>query len=166
MIIESDRAPARNISAGAGREHLLTNMKKQTKILISIAAIIAVILVMAGIYTAFGPRAQVQAGTKAYTVTVVAADESTQTYEGTTDAEYLRGLMDELQAAGDFTYEGTDSDYGLYISAINGETADYDADGAYWAINVNGEYGQYGADSQPIADGDAFEFVYETYAAE
>lgn len=139
-------------------------MRHKNKIIFGIAVIIVIILAMMGIYAVFGPKAQV--GTKAYTVTVVSADESTQTYEGTTDAEYLRGLMDELQETGAFSYEGSDSAYGLYITTINGETADYDADGAYWSIYVNGAYGQYGADAQPVADGDAFQFVYETYAAE
>lgn len=141
-------------------------MKNNRKILLGIAALVVVILVMACVYAAFGPGAQVQTGTKAYTVTVVSADESTQTYEGFTDAEYLRGLIDELQAAGEFTYEGIDTDYGIYITAINGETADYDADGAYWAIYVNGVYGMYGTDIQPVADGDTFEFVYEIYPAQ
>ena len=70
--------------------------------------------------------------------------------------------MDELTENDEFTYEGTDSDYGIMINTINGVTADYNVDGAYWAIYVNGEYGQYGADTQPVADGDAFQFVYET----
>ena len=82
--------------------------------------------------------------------------------EGTTDAEYLKEVMDELTENDEFTYEGTDSDYGIMINTINGVTADYNVDGAYWAIYVNGEYGQYGADTQPVADGDAFQFVYET----
>ena len=70
--------------------------------------------------------------------------------------------MDELKEDG-FTYEGSDSDYGLFINSINGLEANYDTDGAYWAIYVNGDYGQYGADSQPVADGDSFGFVYEVY---
>ena len=46
------------------------------------------------------------------------------------------------------------------INKINGQSAVYDTDGAYWSIYVNGEYGQYGADSQPVNDGDAFKFEY------
>ena len=51
--------------------------------------------------------------------------------------------------------------YGIMISTINGETADYATDGAYWALYVNGEYGMYGADSQPVADGDKYTWTYE-----
>lgn len=136
------------------------NMNKNKKIIAAVVAVIAVIVVFLGVYKVFGPKTQT--GEKAYTVEVTAADGSTKTYEGRTDAEYLSGLMDELQEAGDFSYEGTSSDYGLFITAINGETADYDKDGAYWAIYVNGEYGQYGADQQPVADGDSFRFAYES----
>ena len=80
-------------------------MNKNKKIIAAVVAVIAVIVVFLGVYKVFGPKAQT--GEKAYTVEVTAADGSTKTYEGRTDAEYLSGLMDELQEAGDFSYEGT-----------------------------------------------------------
>ena len=52
------------------------------------------------------------------------------------------------------------------ISHTRGATADYDAYGAYWSIYVNDEYGQYGADQQPVADGDTFKLCYEVYQAQ
>ena len=64
---------------------------------------------------------------------------------------------------GDLTIDAEESAYGLYIKGVNGLTADYAADGAYWGIYVNGEYGQFGIESQPVADGDAFSLVYEKY---
>ena len=67
--------------------------------------------------------------------------------------------MDELKAKGDFTYEGTDGEYGLYIDSVNALKADYNVDKAYWAIYVNGEYGQLGADTQPVNDGDSFKLA-------
>jgi len=71
-----------------------------------------------------------------------------------------------MKKDGDFTYEGSTSEYGLYIISINGLTPDYEKDGAYWSIYVNGEYGQYGADAQPVADGDTYRFAYEVYVPE
>ena len=68
--------------------------------------------------------------------------------------------MDELGDQG-FSYEGTDSDYGIMISSINGVTADYATDGAYWSLYVNDEYGMYGADAQPVTDGDKYTWKYE-----
>ncbi len=137
-------------------------MKKQTKIIISVVAVLAVIAILAGVYFALAPKAQ--QGSKSVTVEVVDDKGTTKPYTIKTDAEFLSQVMDELTAEGDFSYEGTDGDYGLYITAINGVTADYDADGAYWSILVNDEYGMFGADSQPVADGDDFKFVYEVYA--
>ena len=68
--------------------------------------------------------------------------------------------MDELSDQG-FSYNGSDSEYGIMIEEINGEQAIYAVDGAYWALYVNGEYGNYGADSQPLADGDTYTWTYE-----
>ena len=70
--------------------------------------------------------------------------------------------MDELAGAGDFSYEGEEGAYGIMIQTVNGVTADYNKDGAWWGIYVNGNAGEYGADSQPVNDGDSFALRYET----
>ena len=98
-------------------------------------------------------------GEKAYTLEVVSQDGSSRTYEAVTAQEFLKGAMDELSEAQDFSY-GED---GGFIVTINDERADYNEDNAYWAIYVNGEYGQYGVDEQPVADGDAFKLAFETF---
>ena len=46
---------------------------------------------------------------------------------------------------------------------VNGVTADFNVDSAYWSVTVNGEYGIFGIDSQPVADGDAFQLIYTVY---
>ena len=79
-------------------------------------------------------------------------------YEARTDKEYLGEVFDEIDG---LTVEGTESTYGLYIETVNGLAADYDTDGAYWSLYVNGEYGSNSADSQPITDGDAYTIKYE-----
>ena len=43
---------------------------------------------------------------------------------------------------------------------MDGETADYDTDGAYWAFYQGGEYASLSVDQTPIQDGDAFSLVY------
>lgn len=95
---------------------------------------------------------------KHITLTVTYEDGSSDSYEIDTDAEYLKDAIDATVELG-----GTESDYGFYITSVNGVEADYDADGAYWAIYVNDEYGSYGVDSQPVTDGDSFALVYEVY---
>lgn len=144
----------------------MANEKKSSKLPIVIAAAVLVIAASVFALVYFLNKPKTVEGTKAYTVAVVDKDGNSKEYTGKTDAEFLRGLMDELTAGGDFSYAGDDSDYGLYITTINGVTADYNADGAYWSIYVNEEYGQFGADAQPVNDGDSFKFVYEVYQAE
>ena len=70
--------------------------------------------------------------------------------------------MDELSEKDkNFSYSGTTGSYGLMIETINGERAVYDKDGAYWSLYVNDEYGEYGADSQSVTDGDKYTWKYE-----
>ena len=118
-------------------------------------------LAMFGIYKLVSPKTA--EGTKSVTVEVVDDNGDIKAYGKKTDAEYLKDLMDELMKTTDFSYEGGDGQFGLYITAINGLEAIYENDGAYWAIYVNGEYGSYGADQQPVNDGDTFRFAYEKY---
>ena len=100
-------------------------------------------------------------GQKAYTLEV-SDGIKTIWYSGKTDSEYLSGLLDELKQTGDFDYESTVGEYGLYIISVNGVRAD-DNLKTYWAIYVNDEYGQYGVDSQPVTDGDSYVLKLESY---
>lgn len=56
---------------------------------------------------------------------------------------------------------GEDSEYGLYVKTVDGNTLDYDKDGKYWAFYVNGSYGTSGVDTTPINPGDTYEFRAE-----
>lgn len=56
--------------------------------------------------------------------------------------------------------EGDQSEYGLYIKTVNGIRADYDLDGAYWAISKDGELTPTGADTTAISDGEHYELTY------
>ena len=97
------------------------------------------------------------------TVEVKDADGNVSAYTGKTDAENLYDAIADVEGV---TLDGYESDYGFYITAVNGITADFETDGAYWSIYVNGEYGAYGVESQPVADGDTYTFAYEVYVAE
>ncbi|MBP5555848.1 MAG: DUF4430 domain-containing protein [Lachnospiraceae bacterium] len=97
-------------------------------------------------------------GSKNIVIEVKDSEGNVTTYDVTTDAEFLRQAMDEAEG---LTYEGTDSEYGMMVEVVNGEQAIYAEDNAYWAFYVNGEYGNYGIDSQPVTDGDTYSIVYE-----
>ena len=99
------------------------------------------------------------AGNKNIIIEVKSADGSIVTYEVSTNADFLRQAMDEAEG---LTYDGTESEYGMMVETVNGEKAVYAEDNAYWAFYVNGEYGQYGIDSQPVNDGDTYSIVYES----
>ena len=101
-------------------------------------------------------------GSKNIVVEVTKEGGATEEYKLSTDAEYLRIAMDELVAQGSgFSYDGTDGEYGIMIEYINRERASYTEDNAYWALYVNGEYGQNGCDTQPVMDGDVYAWKYE-----
>lgn len=130
-------------------------MKKSLKIILGVTGVVALVAALVTVWMIFG--AKPQSGAKEITIEVInSADESIM-YEVNTDAEYLRQAMDEAEG---LTYDGTESEYGMMVSTVNGEVADYNVDGSYWSFYVNGEYCNYGIDTQPVADGDAFVIEY------
>ena len=133
--------------------------KSNKKLIIGIVALVAVVAILAVVFIVFKPGTS--KGAKAVTIEVTDNNEQTTSYNVNTDAEYLSEVFDEID---DLVVEGTTSEYGLYIDTVNGVTADFNVDGAYWAIYVNGDYGMYGADQQPVTDGDTYSLVYTVYA--
>ncbi len=51
---------------------------------------------------------------------------------------------------------GSNSEYGLMIESVNGQTVTWENDGKYWAIYVNGEYATTGINSISINPGDEY----------
>ena len=135
--------------------------KKNNKgVIIGAVLLAALVVVFAIVYMAFKPATH--AGSKQIVIEVKGSDGNTKDYELSTDAEYLIQAMDELVNDGsEFTYSGTDGEYGLMVEVINDEKAVYAENGAYWALYVNGEYGSLGAADQPVADGDTYMWAYE-----
>ena len=99
---------------------------------------------------------QTEAGEKHITITVTDAEGASKRYPVDTDAEYLKEAAESV-----LTLDGEETANGYTVYSINGVTADYRTEHVYWAIYVNGDYGNYAIDRQPIADGDAYAFVYE-----
>ena len=67
-------------------------------------------------------------------------------------------LADALTAVG--LVDGEVSIYGLYMTVVNGITADYDVDQSYWGFYKDGEYMTTGVDATAIMDGEHYELVY------
>jgi FlaG/FlaF family flagellin (archaellin) len=126
------------------------------KIVLGIALVVVLAVIFCVVYSQFGPKTA--AGSKSITIEVIDNAQQSTVYDVKTDAEYLRQAMEES----DLEFSGTESDYGMMVETVNGVTADYNADGAYWAFYVDGEYCQYGIDSQPVEDGQAYQIIYTT----
>ena len=95
--------------------------------------------ILAGLYFLF--RADPPEGDKTVTVKVVHADQSEKEFTYETDDEYLGELLTE-----EGLVEGETSEYGMYITKVDGEQAVFETDNAYWALYENGEYASTGAD--------------------
>ena len=95
-------------------------------------------------------------GAVAFTVEVQGADGKTVTFTVNTDEETVGAALLKLGVIA-----GDDSEYGLYVKTVNGETADYDTDGTYWAFYVNGEYAMTGVDATTLEAGAIYAFRVE-----
>ena len=126
---------------------------KNKKGLLGILALVLAVCVLLGVYLAVRP--ETAAGAKVFTVSVVHKDGTEKEFVYTTDEEYLGAvLVDEGLV------EGQVGPYGLMISAVDGESADWNVDQSYWALYIGGEYATTGADTTPVHDGDAFRLEY------
>ncbi len=125
-------------------------MKKKP---IMIAAVILIILCVCagGIY--YVTRPETAEGSKEITVEVIHGDETEKEFTYQTDAEYLGEVLLENELV-----VGTESEYGLYITEVDGEAAD-DSLQQWWGITKDGEMTSTGADTTPIEDGDHFELT-------
>lgn len=95
-------------------------------------------------------------GEKHITVEVVVGENITK-FELDTDAEFLRGALEEENLI-----KGSESDYGLFVTEVNGVAAD-DSLRQWWCFTKGGETLMTGVDSTPVADGDTFEITLSTY---
>ena len=91
-----------------------------------------------------------------FTVVVVDLEGKETTYEvTTTETTVGAALMAEELLAGE------DGPYGLYIKEVAGIPLDWDTDGKYWAVYVDGEYALSGVDSLAVTEGAEYTFKPE-----
>ncbi len=95
-------------------------------------------------------------GSRVFPFTVVDQDGNETEFEIHTDQEMVGAALQELGLIA-----GDEGEFGLYVKTVNGITADYDADGVYWAFYVNGDYAALGVDSTAIAEGERYSFKVE-----
>lgn len=118
-----------------------------------IALIIVLVLAAAALVIWQTNKPETQQGGKEITVNVDHLNGDDTTFTIHTDEEYLRGTLEQEDLI-----EGTESEYGLYVLTVDGETAD-ESEQQWWGYSVNGTFAELGVDSQPVADGDVYDFV-------
>lgn len=92
-------------------------------------------------------------GATAFTFTVVNGEGVETTVTVKTDKETVGEALVELGLV-----SGEDSDWGLMVDTVNGETVNYNETGKYWAFYIDGEYAQTGVDSTPVTAGATYTF--------
>lgn len=84
------------------------------------------------------------------------ADGTTAEFALTTSEAYLRGALEQAGLIA-----GNQSELGLYVLTVNGETAD-EAKQQWWCLTKGGEDVMTGVDTTPIQDADRFELTLKT----
>ena len=127
---------------------------EKKKVLILGTALVVLLALCTTLYFVFKPEGT--AGAKDIVVEVVYEDETSKSFDISTDHEFLRGALEEIELV-----EGTESEYGLYILTVDGVTAD-EAAQQWWCVTKAGEAVTTGVDTTPILDGDTYELTLTT----
>ncbi len=128
--------------------------------LFSLAAVLAMVAVMCfSLASCKNNESEVpenEGGAAEIEVTVIHGDGETKVFRiATTEGATLRSALESIDLV-----QGDESEFGLYVKVVDGERADYDADGAYWGFYQDGEYMMEGIDTAKVKDGDSFEIKY------
>jgi hypothetical protein len=131
-------------------------MKSKKRVILTTVILIAIVAILASVYFVFSEKPNEEQ--KDIVIKVVYLDGHTDQYNVQTNAEYLKGAIDDTEG---LTVDGTTGMYGLYVDTVNGVYAEYTKTGTYWGFYVNDNLCNYGVDSQPVEDGDIFKIVEE-----
>ena len=130
---------------------------KNKKLVIAAVALALVIALMAGLYLSNRPQAV--EGSKQVTIVIVHKDGTEKKLEYGTDLEYLAELLLEKELVTGYASE----EYGFTIESVDGVTADWAADSAYWALYEGDAYATTSAAGIVLTDGGVYKLVYETF---
>ncbi len=109
-------------------------------------AIILAILTLASLTACGAPEAEGEPVT--FTITIVDGDGNETAMEVETTKKTVGEALIEKGIL-----EGEDSEYGIYIKAVNGIVADYETTGTYWSFYIDGEYAMTGVEQTDIEEG-------------
>ena len=124
-------------------------MKNKRNLKIGLSLIVFVLLITGATYLYGQSRQKTQEGSKAISVEVVMSDDESTSYDIKTDAEYLRGALEEENLI-----SGEESELGLYVKTVDGYTIDSKQE--WWLFIKNDESLMTGVDETTVHDGDSF----------
>lgn len=131
------------------------NKNKKTIIAVILLAVLVAALVL--VWHFFGPNSEANSFDKTISVTVIHGDGSQKDFSIGTNEEFLRGALEQEKLV-----EGDESEYGLFITSVDGEAADSAAE-QWWCIcDGDGNMLMTGVDTTPINDGDVYQIILKT----
>lgn len=120
---------------------------------IALLLVLVMALTLAACGNGKAPETTAAAGVD-FTVIVTDLDGKDTTFQYTSDkATVGEALLAEGLIAGE------EGEYGLYVTTVNGITADWDKDQTYWAFLIDGEYAATGVDSTELTAGTTYSLV-------
>lgn len=132
------------------------NKPKRLSLFLGSCAAVVILALMLVIYAMTKPVPIT--GSKNISIDIVYENNETDHYQITTEAQFL---LEAMKAIPDFQIDGTTTqEFGLMVTTINGNRADYQKDGAYWSLLCDGEPCNYGVSQQTIRDGAHYTFQY------
>ena len=131
-------------------------MSKKTRNIIIAVAVLLVLVI--GAFVAYKNLApQPVTGDKTIVFEVTHVDGTQKDFTISTDSENLRGALEQ-----EGLISGDESEYGLYVTTVDGETADSNLN-QWWCFTKDGEMLMTGVDDTMIADGEHYEIFIDTY---
>lgn len=127
------------------------NSGSNKKIWIGAISLVIVIGILISIYNVYSPKTVV--GDKNIVVELIIPDQKSKEYKISTDEEYLRGALDQLNLI-----QGSESEFGLLVSTVDGIKAD-ETQQEWWCFTKEGGQINTGVDMTPIEDGDHYEIT-------
>lgn len=126
-------------------------MNKMMRLILCTVLIAVMALMVAGCGS---KSAETTAPGVSFTFVVTDLEGNESTFDITTSkATVGEALLDEGLIVGE------DSEYGLYVTSVNGMAADWDNDQTYWAFYIDGEYATTGVDATEVTEGATYSFV-------
>ena len=143
------------------------------------AVIISLLILVTFTFTACGSET-LEIGAR-----VIESSEDFIVIEATATCGSLADALEYLSGEGELTYNGSESDYGIYLTSVNGREADTSAN-EYWAVYTtlyeydgvvysNSDYGiyrymltpcasaSYGISGLPLVEGELYVIVLESF---